>query len=262
MTRGTRTTAFALAGAVALASGAYALGSQAGDGSAVAARTNGANAPGYGPPGRDHWREGPGARFDGLADRLGVDPADLRNALDDIAKTHRDDIAQKLADALGIDRAKVDAAFAKLRPKGPDHPAGDDRHHDFAQALADELNLSVDKVQAALDKQRDHRSDPAALAKALGVSTAKLRQAFANVFRDHRHAGPGRPAGPREDALADALGVTPAKLRAAFEKLRANLDSERDAFAAELAKRLNLDVAKVKDALGALLPHGFGRHHP
>jgi DNA-binding MarR family transcriptional regulator len=256
MTRGKRTTAFALAGAVALASGAYALGSQAGDGSAAAAKTT--NAPGYGPPPGARGHEGPGEHLDALADRLGVKPADLRAALEDIAKAHRADFAQKLADALGIDRAKVDAAFAKLRANGPDHAAGHDRRHDFAQDLADALNLSVDKVQAALDKQRDHRGDPAALAKELGVSAAQLRQAFAKVFRDHRPGGPGRPPGPREDALAKALGVTPAKLRAAFDKLRSELGKERDAFAQELADRLNIDVAKVK----AALPDGLGRHHP
>jgi hypothetical protein len=270
MTRGKRTTAFALAGAVALASGAYALGSQAGDGSAAAAKTGNA-APAYGPPPGDR---GPNARLGTLADRLGVDAAALRKALEDIGQARRDDIAQKLADALGIDRAKVDAALKKLAPDGPGR---DDRHRELAQALAGALNLSVAKVQAALDAQRGHHGDPAALAKALGVSAAKLRQAFAKIRPDHGpghrdgrdgpggpggHDGPGDhhgPSGAREDALAKALGVTPAKLRAAFDKLRTD---ETDAFATELANRLNLDVAKVKDALGQLRPFGFGRHHP
>jgi transcriptional regulator with XRE-family HTH domain len=202
---------------------------------------------------------GPGERLNGLADRLGVSEAALRKALTDLAKEHRDDMAQELADALGIDVAKVQSAFDKLRPKR-DARRGD-RRDDFAQALAKELNLSEAKVKAALDKQRDHRGDPSALADALGVSTAKLRDALASLFRDHRPGPRGRPGGPGagEDALAKALGVTPAKLRAAFEKLR---DEKRDAFADALATKLNIDAAKVKDALDDAAPFGFGHRHP
>jgi len=268
MTRGKRTTALALAGAVALASGAYALGSQAGDGSAAAAKT--ATTTGYGPPpggGPGAWHGGgPGERLTGLADRLGVSEAALRKALSDLGNEKRDDIAQKLADALGIDVAKVQSAFDKLRPKREARPR--ERHDEFAQTLAKQLNLPVAKVRAALEQQRDHRGDPAALADALGVSTAKLRQALATVFKDHRPGprggpgGPGRPGrpgfGPAEDAIAKALGVTPAKLRAAFEKLR---QEKTDAFATALAKKLNIDPAKVKDALGNE-PFGFGHGHP
>jgi transcriptional regulator with XRE-family HTH domain len=264
MTRGKRTTALALAGAVALASGAYALGSQVGDGSAAAA--NAATGPGYGPPpgAGPGWRGGgPGERLNDLADRLGVSEDALRTALNDLAKDHRDDIAQKLADALGIDVAKVQSAFDNLRPQRDARPPHDERRDDFAKALATQLNLGEAKVKAALDKQRDHRGDPSALADALGVSTAKLRQALANVFRDHRpgpRGGPGRPGfGPGEDALAKALGVTPAKLRAAFEKLR---DEKRDELADALAKKLNIDAAKVKDALDDAAPFGFGHRHP
>src|SRR5262245_4450104 len=75
MTKGKRPTVSALAGAIVLASGAYALGSQAGDGSAAAAR-NGERA-GYGHgfgPGRPGMRPGFGA----LAARPGVGEADLR----------------------------------------------------------------------------------------------------------------------------------------------------------------------------------------
>ena len=262
MTRGKRTTALALAGAVALASGAYALGSQAGDGSAAAAKT--ANTTGYGPPpggGLGAWHGGgPGEGLTGLADRLGVSEAALRKALADLGNEKRDDIAQKLADALGIDVAKVQSAFDKLRPKREARPRG--RHDEFAQTLAKQLNLPVAKVRAALEQQRDHRGDPAALADALGVSTAKLRQALATVFKDHRpgpRGAPGRPGfGRGEAAFAKALGVTPAKLRAAFEKLR---QEKTDAFAAALAAKLNIDPAKVKDALGDE-PFGFGHGHP
>ena len=93
MTRGKRTTVLALTGAVVLASGAYALGSQAGDGSAAAAKGNAPGpAVGYGPgpgiafggppPGRRFTRIAPG--LGRLATRLGVTREALRSALQDL----------------------------------------------------------------------------------------------------------------------------------------------------------------------------------
>jgi len=264
MTRGKRTTTFVLAGAVALASGAYALGSQAGDGDAVAAKTQSQTAPPYGPPGRGFGHP-PGARPDlsALANRLGVKEADLRAALEDLRPDRpdrRDQLAQGLADALGIDVAKVNQAFDKLKAKR------DDRKDDFAAALAEKLGLSTAKVQSALDAQRDHRGDPGALADALGVSPQKLRDAFAALWRDHGPRGArDHRRGPAPAALAKALGVTPAQLKAAFDKLeKAHQDDIaklRDQFAQRLADRLHIDVAKVKDALDDFAPP-FGRHHP
>jgi biotin operon repressor len=234
MTSGKRTTAFALAGAVALASGAYALGSQVGDGSAEAARGDQPRlAHGFGPPGR------PG--FDDLADRLGVDEAKLRDALEDIASQRRTEFAQRLADALKIDRAKVEQTLENLRPDRPRlrRPAA------LAAALAKELGLSTAKVRAALEQHRG----PGELADALGVSEQRLHEAF--------HAVIGRPRVPHRpghEDLAEKLGVTQAQLDAAFETLR-------DDFAQELADRLNLDVAKVKEALEAT-PRFGGRRGP
>jgi hypothetical protein len=252
------TTALALTGAVALASGAYALGSQAGDGDAVAARGGGSAVVGYGGP--PFGGRGPdGGRpemLQGLADRLGVKEADLHAALQDIRKDklgdRRDEFAKQLAAALGIDAAKVIAAFDKLRPARP--------HEDFAAALAKKLGVSTAKVRNAFDQQRGRRPDPDAIAKALGVTPEKLRQAFESLHGDHRR-GPGR-RGPDSAALAKALGVTQAKLDAALEKVRkaheATEQKERDAFAQALADRLNIDVQKVKDAL----PDPGMRHHP
>jgi transcriptional regulator with XRE-family HTH domain len=266
MRRTKQTTVLALTGAVALASGAYALGSQAGDGSAEAAKNPANAAPqGYGghpfggPPGR--FRAGP-PNLQSLADRLGVKEADLQAALEDIRKSlgdRRDELAQELADALGIDVSKVTAAFDKLRPPRPDHPRGD-----FAAALAKQLGLSTAKVQKALDQQRNARGGPDALAKALGVSAEKLRQAFAQLWRDRPH-GPDRPR-PDTAALAKALGVTQAQLKAAFDKVKAaheaDRDKLRDEFAQQLADRLHIDVQKVKDALDDFAPPFGGRHHP
>jgi hypothetical protein len=171
MTSGKRTTAFALAGAIALASGAYALGNEAGDGSAEAAKGDQVRlGHGFGPP---------------------------------------------------------------ARPRA------------MAAALAKELGLSTAKVRAALEQHHG----PHELADALGVSEERLREAF--------HAVMGKPRrlhGPGRDDLAEKLGVTQAQLDAAFEKLR-------DDFAQELAERLNLDVAKVKEALEAT-PRFGGRRGP
>jgi protein-disulfide isomerase-like protein with CxxC motif len=165
----------------------------------------------------------------------------------------RDDLAQELADALGIDVSKVTAAFDKLRPKRDEHAA----HGDFAAALAKQLGLSTHKVQKALDAQRDHRGDPGALAKALGVTPAKLRQAFAKLFREHRRDHVRR--GPATAALAKELGVTQAQLKAAFDKLRAAKEKQfadkRAEFASQLAAKLGIDASKVEKALEA--PMGF-----
>jgi DNA-binding transcriptional MerR regulator len=256
MRRTKTTTALALTGAVALASGAYALGSQAGDGDAVAAKNANPPALGYGgpPPGRPGhgWRGGGPPMLEGLADRLGVDESDLQAALEDLRKDHGDDFAQQLADALGIDVAKVTAAFDKLRPTR-------DRHADFAAALAKKLGVSTAAVRKAFDQGR---RDPQAVAKALGVTPEKLRQAFESL-RPPRHDR----RGPDTAALAKALGVSQAKLKAALDKVKAAHEAQeqkqRDAFAKALADRLNIDVQKVEDALDDFGPRfGGGRHHP
>ena len=251
MTRGKQTTALALAGAVALASGAYALGTQADDGSADAAKTNDRSAPGLvgfaGGPGRPgfghHGGPGFGARFDGLADRLGVTEEKLRAALTDIAEEHRDDFATRLADALNIDAAKVREAFENLRPSGPDRPRAP---RAFAAALAKELGVSAAKVRAALEKRRDNPSTPDQLAKDLGVTQEQLRDAFHAVVDTLRPRGPGRPG---LAGLAKQLGVSRQQLEDAFDKLRADRDELKDQFAQELAKRLGLDASKVEQAL-------------
>jgi hypothetical protein len=277
MTRGSRTKALALAGAVALASGAYALGSQAGDGSAAAAKTGAQSAPpaaiGYGGPGPGIAYGGPppGRRFGGirpgldrLAARLGVSEEALRDALQDVRPKPqgvRANIAQDLADALGIDVAKVQAAFDKLAPRKREV-----HRRDFAADLAKQLGLTTAKVEQALQAQRDHRGDPAALAKALGVTPQKLRQAFQQLWKDHGPPDARRhDHGPATAALAKELGVTQAQLQAAFDKVRAAHEADfaklRDEFAQKLADRLHIDVAKVKAALADFAPP-FERKHP
>lgn len=121
----TKKASAAFAGAVVLASGAYAVGSQSGDGSANANQAGGngpmgAGPAGYGPPQpgqmRRQFRRDHRQVFSGLAKQLGVKEADLRKALTEIRKEQRDDFAKKLADKLGVDEAKVKKALPD-RPK-------------------------------------------------------------------------------------------------------------------------------------------------
>ncbi len=120
----TKKASAAFAGAVVLASGAYAVGSQSGDGSASAnpdrQAMRGGPSGAYGTPGngqmrrefRRHRRE----MLSGLAKQLGVKEADLRKALTEIRKERRDDFAAKLAKKLGVSEAKVKEALPD-RPK-------------------------------------------------------------------------------------------------------------------------------------------------
>jgi hypothetical protein len=176
-----RTTVIILAGAVALASGAYAIGTQVGGGSAAA-----------GDPDAEARSFGPGEPFDDLADALGVDAAELREALADFGGQHRVE-----------------------------------RRDEFAAALADALGKSTEEVERALEERHD----------ACG--------------------GPG-PLGLDQSGLADALDVTPAELRSALRQIfrdgmtdRADDQGELAEF---LAKRFNLSVDKVDEALDDALP--------
>jgi transposase-like protein len=191
---------------VALASGAYALGSQAGDGDAAAAKTpNGAQP--YGPPGHPgfgRFHGGPRPDLSGLADRLGVSEAKLRAALEDLRSAQRpgpgkahDDLAQELADALGIDASKVTAALDKLRPRAErrqhradrrcGHGPADRRRGPAVAALAKELGVTQAQLRAAFDKLRaakekefaDRRAEFAKqLAAKLGIDVSKVEKAL------------------------------------------------------------------------------------
>ena len=120
----TKKASAAFVGAVVLASGAYAVGSTSGDGSATANQTGQAGQPGpYGMPGngppaqmRRQFRHDRLEIFSGLAKELGVKEADLRKAMREIRKEQRDDFAEKLADKLGVSEAKVKKALPD-RPK-------------------------------------------------------------------------------------------------------------------------------------------------
>ncbi len=280
MTPRTKKTAAALTGALVLASGAYGLGSQAGDGSALAGGPANASGPrdagfGYGPgPGRPH------ARFESLADQLGVSEAKLRDALravrgerKDNVEVARDEVVKALAGELGISEAKVEAAFDK---RMADRKGGRKLRRDgnrgamrdaFAAQLAKELGVDAAKVRAALDELPAHPGTPPDLgdiAAKIGVSEAKLRDALAAVRPALR--GPRPPRGlqrrgeERLDSLAKDLGVKQADLREALRGIRDDLakqrDAARDEFAADLAKELGISADKVEDALDARPHHG------
>ena len=297
MTTKTKKLATLLAVAVFLSSGAYALGTQTGGGGAVASSGSAAasasgspaagatNSAAPGSANNRGFRGGPGrAGFADLAQKLGVSTTALENAFAAIRdeKTpdqRRTEITNALAAALGKPAADVTKALDSVLPDRPD-----DRRGDFAAALAKALGVDQAKVQAGLDKARQdlgkdqghngRRFDRGAfedtivddIASATGVDAAKVRSALQDLRpdrgRDERHEA-------RDDIrqkLATALGVTTDQLQTAIEKVATD---QRDAFATELAQKLNIDAAKVKDALpdfrggpGPGFGFGFGgRHH-
>jgi hypothetical protein len=152
MTNRKAATAAALLGAVALASAAYGIGTQSGDGTASAARDNSSGARG-GPPGERFFELG----FGDLAEELGVNEDELADALRDFH-----------------DREHTE------------------RRDPFASAVAEALDKPVDEVRAALDEVRPEEGDRARpgcaphvslrrLAAALDVSRAELREALREV---------------------------------------------------------------------------------
>ena len=274
MTPRTKKTAVALSGALVLASGAYALGSQTGDGTALAGGTPTSSPRSAGP-------HGPGPRdLSGIAAQLGVTEAKLRAALEDLrpdrgaAKDERKaELAKPLAAELGLDVAKVTAALEKFHGdrKVVRRERRGDRVQRFDEALAAKLGVDAAKVRSAFDSLRPgpnrgvDKPALADLAKQIGVSEAKLRAALADLRpgprrggHGMRRGGPGGP--PHVAALAKELGVTQAKLRAALQKVRGEAvkehEAERDAFIAKLAAKLGVSEAKIKDVIGSKPHHG------
>jgi transcriptional regulator with XRE-family HTH domain len=252
MRRSWKTIAIAVVGAAVLASGAYAIGTQTGGGSADANGTK----PSYGPPGTGAGFRAP---FDNLAKALGVSQDDLRNALEDFRKQHvdqrKDDFAAALAKALGKSTADVEKALQDQKDKARD---------DFAKRLADSLGKSQSEVRSALDKVKmDDKSGPRSffddLAKELGVSTDRLERALRDA-RPHRF-GPDRPF----SGLAKALGVTETQLRDALQTLwrdhRPDVGAREKELAQFLADRFHLSVDKVEKALQDSRPPFPGKGH-
>lgn len=272
---------------VVLSTGAYALGSQAGDGGALASGSN-ASVSGSGSasnvsvnrnaarPGRPGFRRGPGPGLGDLATKLGVSETALRTALEAVrdSKTpdqRRAELTQALATGLGKPADQVTSALNSVLPDKPDR---DKVRGDFAADLAKALGVDAAKVQAGLDKARQDFQGQGRrgrrgnldtvvndIASATGVDAAKVRSALQDLRpkrgdrRDRRDRGDDI-----RQKLATALGVTTAQLDAAFDKVRTQA---RDQFATELAQKLNIDPQKVKDALPDRggFGFGFGRRH-
>jgi hypothetical protein len=172
-----RTSIIVAGGALAVASVAYGLGTQAGDGTAVADNQNGERGA------RIALERGGPCGFSGLADDLGVDENKLEQALRDFRSSHDDgmraDFAADLADALGISADKVRSAFDKLDQQR------EDRFED---------HMGRPDLPPPPGEARFHFGPPLrGLAKELGVTRSELRNALREVgqkagdrFEQHR----------------------------------------------------------------------------
>jgi hypothetical protein len=164
-----------LAGAVALASAAYGIGTQTGDGTAEAARDG------------DVHTVMPG--LDGLADRLGVEADELREAFMDFHEEKgdaaRDAFATALAEALGKPVDEVRAALDEVRPGEGMRPGC--APHVSLRRLAAELDVTRAELRKALGEARSGVDRPLEsvhddlvtfLAERLGVSKGKVEKAL------------------------------------------------------------------------------------
>jgi hypothetical protein len=197
-----------LAGAVALASAAYGIGTQVGDGTASAARE--------GEVARDGDSRGDRVmffRFDGLADELGVDADELRQALEDFheqqADDHRDAFATALAEALDKPVDDIRSALEGVGPgaerRGDGGPPGCAPHVSLRR-LAAELDVSRSELRAALREVREgeasrfedhHEALVAFLADRFGLSEDELERALPEPPSfDRRGPGGPHPFGP------------------------------------------------------------------
>ena len=257
------TTVIVVGGALAIASVGYGLGTQAGDGNAVADSQDGQQERHAGPLPFDRGAP-PG--FSDLADRLGVDAGQLRQALRDFHDQkdadRRDDFANKLADALGISADKVKSTFEDQHQKREDR---------FAARLAAALGVDADDVKAALEKLKDDdgRRVPfgdfaQTLADELNLDVSDVRAALLDIRPFH--GGPHRDGDVALRQLANQLGVSRADLRSALRELRESAmngwEEHQQELATFLADRFDLDVDKLSDALAATAPPLRSPHRP
>lgn len=222
--------ALVLTGAVALASGAYAIGSQAGGG--TAAGKSGST------PRASHEREGPGLRT--LATELGVSASQLQAALDAVRKQkesseqgRKSELATALARQLGVSPDQVTSALRKLR---------------------------VQKEGRHGDQTSEHNDGGTAEGRGQGQggpAEAGERHAGQDTDGTGGKAG-GRHGGADGDfaaGLARALGVGSAKVKAALKTVQAQERSQwrarRGTFAKALAQRLNIPVSRVSAAFAS-----------
>jgi hypothetical protein len=194
-------TAVVFAGAVALASAAYGIGTQTGDGNAEAARDGAAR--------NGELRFDVVDRFDGLADELGVDADELRAAMEDYFEQEfgerRDAFATALAEALDKPVDEVRAALDEVRPGDRGRPGCGP--FVSLRRLAAELDVTRAELRKALREVRDdvdsswedHRRDLAAfLADRFGLSQEEVEEALPEPPRMRWHGPDGPPRFDRD----------------------------------------------------------------
>jgi hypothetical protein len=130
-------------------------------------------------------------------------------------------------------------------------------------ALAKALGVTEAKLQAALakvepaqgDRAAHEAQETAAIAKALGQPAADV-QAVVDANRPDRSAGkgPGHDDAALAKALAAKFGITQDKAQAALDAAHPDKGERGIELATALAKALGLDAAKVKAALDAQHP--------
>jgi transcriptional regulator with XRE-family HTH domain len=128
------------------------------------------------------------------------------------------------------------------------------------QGLADELGVDADALARALrafhDSETGDRRDEfaASLAKALGISTARVTAAFEQIHGQHEARFAAR--------LADALGVDADKVKDSLDKLMDGEPRPPEEFAQALADDLGVGVTDVRRALFEARPErGRGHMH-
>jgi hypothetical protein len=210
-------TAAVLAGAVALASAAYGIGTQTGDGNAEAARDGATEVAVEG-------RVGPGQaffmRFDGLADELGVDADQLEDAMRDFHEQNegdmRDAFATALADALGKPADEVKAALGEVGPGEGRRPGC--APHVSLRRLAAELDVTRSELRKALRETRAgvessfeqrHEDLVTFLADRLGISKEKVEQALPEPPDRPRFAPGGPPPLGHGERMRPGFGLMP-----------------------------------------------------
>ena len=258
-----RTTVIVVGGALAIASVGYGLGTQAGDGNAIADSSQDGQQERH-TGARLLFERGAPPGFSDLAGKLGVDADELRQALRDFHdqedSDRRDEFANKLADALGISADRVKSAFDGLHQKREDR---------FAARLAAALGADTDKVKAALEKLKDDGPVPfgefaQTLADELGLDVSDVRAALMEIRPFHGFGHRHGEAPVRQ--LANALGVSRGDLRAGLRELRRSAatgwEQHQKELAQFLADRFDLDVDQVSDALAATAPPLMSPHRP
>ena len=286
MTPRTKKTAAALSGALVLASGAYALGSQTGDGQALAgqnanAARQGGYGFGYGPgPGKHGFRGGPRQDLADAAKQLGVSQDKLLAALKKLRDDRkgkiddlRDAFEKALAKQLGIPESKVESALGK---RGPDRKLRRDGHRgdmraEFAKQLA--AKLGIDRGEGPLGARRPAQGRPGRPERPRDQARRHRGEAARRAAEPAARSGPSGPGGPgkpgfdrrgaRDEklgALAKDLGVSQAKLKTALKAIRDDLkaqsDKAIDGFATDLAKELGVPKSKVDAVIDSLGHHG------